>query len=80
VLGLPRVRAVEVIGPFAFTIYLYHIFGTAGMRELLQWLEITQIPVLFFASLAAGIGVPVAVHLTAKRFALTRRFVLGKSG
>jgi glucan biosynthesis protein C len=69
-----------VIGPFAFTIYLYHVFGTAGMHELLHWLGITQIPVLFFSSLAAGIGVPVAVHLTAKRFALTRRFVLGKSG
>lgn len=76
-LVLPRIRVLEWIGPFAFTIYLYHVFGTAAIRRVLYALDVTSIPLHYVIGLAAGILLPVALHLMVDRSALLRRYMLG---
>jgi fucose 4-O-acetylase-like acetyltransferase len=77
VLSAPRVAALEWIGPFSFTIYLYHVLGTAGMRELLQALGVEAVPLHYLLGLAAGILFPVALHLAAARVPALSGWVLG---
>lgn len=79
-LFLPRVEGFARIGPYAFTIYLYHLFGTSGMRRVLEKLGVDNVWAHFVLGTAAGILAPVALHLVASRFSLTRRLVLGQKG
>lgn len=77
-LYLPRVDAFGRLGPYAFTIYLYHLFGTSGMRRTLDKAGVEDIWVNFVFGTAAGIFVPVLLHLAAAQFSLTRRLLLGQ--
>jgi surface polysaccharide O-acyltransferase-like enzyme len=77
-LTLPRISRLEVLGPFALTIYLYHVFATSGMRQILHEFGISGIGVNFAFGTLAGLGVPVLLHLLADRYPLTRRYMLGK--
>lgn len=73
----PKIKVIEWLAPFAFTIYLYHVFGTAGMRELLHALQIFTPWVNFFAGIVGGIALPIVLHKLANRFSLSRKWVLG---
>lgn len=77
-LYLPRVDAFGRLGPYAFTIYLYHVFGTSGMRRILGNAGVQDVWVNFVFGTAAGILVPVLLHLAAAQFSLTRRLLLGQ--
>lgn len=77
-LALPRIRVLEMIGPFAFTIYLYHIFGTSGARQALGIVGIDAQPAVLVAGLAAGLAVPIVVHKLAELHPLGRRLILGQ--
>lgn len=77
-LTLPQVARFRALGPYAFTIYLYHIFGTGGAREVMHALGVTGVLPIFLASLICGIGGPVLLHRLADQWSLSRRFVLGK--
>ena len=70
-------RRLAAFGLFSFTIYLYHVFGTAGAREILTQLGVRNIWTLFMASVVAGLAGPVVLHVVAAQFRLTRRLVLG---
>jgi len=74
---MPRINALAAVGPAAFTIYLYHVFGTSGMRRAADILGVESLPVLFVLTCFAGIGVPVVAHLLLSRNAITRTLVLG---
>lgn len=67
------------IGSYAYTIYLFHSFGTSGGRILLYRIGIESTPVVFFASLALGVFLPIIVEGIADRFSLTRFFLLGRN-
>lgn len=77
-LVLPRVARFETLGPYAFTIYLYHVFGTAAARALLQALGMTGVFPIFLISLLCGLVLPVVLHRMSERWGLTRRYVLGQ--
>ncbi len=80
ILVLPHVAQFELLGPYAFTIYLYHVFGTAGMRRALHAGGIESVPMHLVMGLAAGLILPVAIHVLADRHPATRRLVLGMRG
>lgn len=76
-LALPKIDLLARIGPVTFTIYLYHVFGTSGMRRALTEIGITAPEIQFPMVLLAGLILPVLIHIAASQTALTRRLVLG---
>lgn len=78
-LGLKwRVKWLIWMGGYAYTIYLFHAFGTAGGRIIPKFLGISSPAVLFVASLLTGLLLPVAIEWLTDRFSLTRMFLLGR--
>lgn len=76
-LWCPRLENSRKIGVFSFTIYLYHVLGTAGMRLALEKMGIMSIAIHIPFGVASGILVPVLVHLAAKRHPLAALIILG---
>lgn len=76
-LFLPRFRVLSGFGPVAFTIYLYHVFGTSGMRRAAEAIGIDATPVVFILCVASGFGVPILIHGLFMQAATTRTFFLG---
>jgi peptidoglycan/LPS O-acetylase OafA/YrhL len=68
------------IGQFSFTIYLYHVFFTAGSRIMLEHAGFGAQQLLLFAvGLVAGVLGPVAVELLLRPSVLGRRWLLGQA-
>lgn len=67
------------IGIYSYTIYLYHVFFTAGSRVVLNQLGLDNLYVLFMAGLAAGILGPVILDILFSQSNITRILLLGKS-
>ncbi len=72
-----RSRHFAAFGAFSFTIYLYHVFGTAGAREALTAIGIHDIWLLYAGGVVAGFGLPIVLHLAVRRFGPARRLILG---
>jgi glucans biosynthesis protein C len=66
-------------GSFAYSIYLFHAFGTAGGRIVIQKFHIQSAALIFTVSLAAGLFLPVAAEKILERFKITRILFLGKN-
>ena len=77
VLAMPRIAALSWIGPPSFTIYLYHVLGTASVREALYSMGLTSVPLNYAAGIAGGIGLPVGLHLLVSQSKALRGPVLG---
>jgi peptidoglycan/LPS O-acetylase OafA/YrhL len=67
------------IGGYAYTIYLFHAFGTAGGRILTKATGMHATVVVFFVSLLAGMFIPIVAEMVLDRFKLTRMLFLGRS-
>jgi len=67
------------IGVFSYTIYLYHVFFTAGARIILNKLGVYDINILFLSSLSAAIVGSIIVELIFNGSNFTRLAFLGKS-
>lgn len=78
ILWCPRLPMIEALCSFAFTIYLYHVFGTVAARKMLDQLAATTIEFRFLVGLLAGILLPVLLHLVCQRVRLMSRIVLGR--
>ena len=78
VLMAPQWRPLAWIGASSYAIYLFHVFGVFGGREL-SFLLLPQggLPLAFALSMIAGVIGPLVVEAIAKRFALTRTAFLG---
>ena len=73
----PASPALAWLGFYSYTIYLYHVFGTAGARIVLSRL-LPDFPLLIFcASLAAGLILPVLVHHAFCKIPYLSRALLG---
>jgi glucans biosynthesis protein C len=73
-LPLPATRA---LGGYTFTIYLYHVLATAGMRRLLFELGVESIAVHVVLGVAAGLLLPAALHRLLLGWPLGAQLVLG---
>lgn len=73
-LPLPAPRA---LGEYTFTIYLYHVLATAGMRRLLIELGVESIAVHVVLGVAAGLLLPAALHRLLLGWRLGAQLVLG---
>ncbi len=65
------------IGYFSYSIYLFHIFGTAGSRILLRIMGLENTLLLFLGGVFAGVGLSIFVEFILLNNALTRRVFLG---
>jgi len=75
----PNVQWLGWIGGFSFTIYLYHVFFTAGTRIALQLLGVYGLHEHFVIGLVMGVAGPIVVEMALRPFALPRRYLLGQS-
>lgn len=66
-------------GSYAYSIYLFHSFGTSGGRILIKGLGIENTPMVFIASLIPGLLVPVVMEIVLDKFSLSRTLFLGRS-
>lgn len=71
------VPCLATLGAYSFSIYLFHVFGTAGSRMLLSRVGIESRPGLLVAGLAAGLALPIAAELTLRRNRVLRTALLG---
>lgn len=67
------------MGSFAYTIFLFHSFGTSGGRIILYMLGIFNTPVVFFFSLILGLFLPILIELVLDKNGVTRMLFLGRS-
>jgi len=65
------------LGRYAYGIYLFHVWATAGSRIMLQRLGVEANAALFPVALLAGLAVPVLMELVIRRSVLLRRALLG---
>jgi len=65
-------------GRYSYSIYLFHVFGTAGARIVLTRLGIDQVPLLFAGAMAAGVLLPIVLDRVLSTWAVTSTVLLGK--
>jgi fucose 4-O-acetylase-like acetyltransferase len=65
-------------GSYAYTIFLFHSFGTAGGRIIINHIGLKFTPVIFAFSLLFGLFVPIAAELVLDKFGITRMLFLGR--
>jgi Acyltransferase family len=68
---------ISKIGYYAFGIYLYHVFGTAGSRIILMHFGVSRHIILFIAGLVFGLGIPIVIELFLEKSKVLRRIFLG---
>lgn len=66
-------------GGFAYSIYLFHAFGTAGGRILLQKFNINSSLLIFIISLFAGLLLPILAEKILEQSKITSILFLGKN-
>lgn len=74
-----KIMAFVWMGNYAYSIFLFHSFGTSGGRILLNALGIHNSTPVFFVSLLLGLFLPVGIELIADKFGITRMLFLGRS-
>ena len=67
------------IGVYSYSIYLLHVFFTAGTRIVLHAVNVDVLAVLYFSSLTAGVLGPIFVEVVLRRFKFTSMVLLGKT-
>lgn len=67
------------VGGYSYSIYLFHIFGTAGARMLFGRVGVENDAVLFFLGMICGLLLPVVAEKVLERNPLSRMAFLGRS-
>jgi glucan biosynthesis protein C len=66
-------------GSFAYSIYLFHAFGTAAGRITLKRFDLQSSLLIFIISFMAGLLLPIIVEKILDKFKITRILFLGKN-
>ncbi|MFO6425483.1 acyltransferase family protein, partial [Motilimonas sp. KMU-193] len=74
-----KIRTLAWIGTFSYSIYLYHVFFTAGTRILLERVFSADNYIIFSASLIATIFGTIYIEKIFEKSNATRILLLGKS-
>jgi len=72
-----NIDIISRIGYYAFGIYLFHVFATAGSRIFLMRLGMEQYMVMFVIALICGLGFPIILELTLSKSKILKRLLLG---
>lgn len=73
-------RALAWVGAYSFTIYLFHVFGTAGTRIILEQVGGFSNQYLLLAlSIVAGLSFPVLLELILGKYRLPSLLLFGNS-
>jgi fucose 4-O-acetylase-like acetyltransferase len=70
-------RYLAWLGKYSYTIYLFHVFGTAGMLMVLSRLGVESSVLQFSLSLLAGVLVPIGIEHVIQRVPLASPLLLG---
>lgn len=73
-----KVSWLIYFGNFAYSIYLFHSFGTAAGRIVLNRFGLTYDVLVFFVSLILGMVLPIVAEKVFERFGITRMLFLGR--
>jgi glucans biosynthesis protein C len=71
--------ALSWIGGYSYSIYLFHVFGTAGARIVLGKMGVVNEALLFSSGMLAGLILPVVVEKVFDRSPVLRMAFLGRS-
>lgn len=74
-----KVKWLIWFGSYAYTIFLFHSFGTAGGRIFISRIGFEQTYTIFVFSLLCGLFVPIVVELILDKYNITRMLFLGRS-
>ena len=74
-----KVNWLIYFGSFAYSIYLFHSFGTAGGRIMIKKLGVTNDLLVFLVSLTVGMLAPIIAEKVLDRWGVTRMLFLGRS-
>lgn len=72
-----HLNTLAYIGGFSYTIYLFHVFGTAAVRIILNKLEVDILYVHILLGVIAGVILPIFLHLIIKNVRYLRTAMLG---
>lgn len=67
------------MGSYAYTVYLFHSFGTSGGRIILHAIGMNNTVLVFMVSLFLGLFLPVFIELVLDRFGIPRMLFLGRN-
>lgn len=74
----PKSKLLAWVGAFSYSIYLFHVFFTAGSRIALHKAGFYDIELVFFTSLAMGVIGPIIAEKVLIRNKITNFAVLGR--
>ena len=66
------------IGIYSYSIYIFHVFFTAGTRIILYKTGIDQLELVFVISLVLGLAGPIIIEFILEKTSYARMFFLGK--
>jgi len=72
-----HINVLAYIGGFSYTIYLFHVFGTAAVRIILSKLGIDFLFIHVLLGVFAGVTFPIIVHFLFKNMRYFRTAMLG---
>lgn len=74
----PRVRVLERLGAYSFTVYLFHPFFVAPVRMALGMVQVTTLGVVFIGCLVAGIVGPAILESLVNQTPWANMALLGR--
>jgi glucans biosynthesis protein C len=74
----PRLKALESLGAYSFTIYLFHPFFVAASRVALKFAQVMSTELGFAVGLAAGVLGPPVLESALRGMPWPRRLLLGQ--
>ena len=74
---VPAIPLMGRLGAYSYTIYLFHVFGTASSRITWGRLGVVDVPFLLLFGTLAGLLVPIAIHIAFERVPYVSRALLG---
>jgi peptidoglycan/LPS O-acetylase OafA/YrhL len=77
--AFPRLRPLEVLGAYSFTIYLFHPFFVGASRAVLKMLAVPSTTLVFVVGLCAGVLGPAVMERVLGGVPLASRFLFGQS-
>ena len=75
----PRIKSLDAIALYSFTIYLWHPAANAAMRTLMWKLHISNVPTMFVIGLVAGVGIPIIMHKIVMHIPYVRTIIIGRT-